>query len=93
MTIATGFFSRRIRAGFSVALRTAVPGDLEIVYSAEVLAFRSKSGKCFAVLTGRIVQTLRPLRTVTITIAGQQITAPTQPGPDAQAILDALPGH
>lgn len=60
MTIATGFFSRRTRTGFSVALRTAVPGDLEIVSSAEILAFRSKSGKCFAVLTGRTVQTLRP---------------------------------
>ena len=60
MTIPPGFLSRRTWSGFSVALRSAVPGDLEIVSSAEVLAFRSKSGKAFAIFSGRTVQTLRP---------------------------------
>jgi len=60
VTIPPGFLSRRTWSGFSVALRSAVPGDLEIVSSAEVLAFRSKSGKAFAIFSGRTVQTLRP---------------------------------
>ncbi|WP_323420619.1 IS1634 family transposase [Raineyella sp.] len=71
--------------------RDAIEAHLTIVFTALALARHLQT------LTGisikKLVQTLRPLRTVTITIAGQQITAPTQPGPEAQAILDALPGH
>ncbi len=71
--------------------RDSIEAHLTIVFTALAVARHLQT------LTGlsikKIVQTLRPLRTVTITIAGQQITAPTQPGPDAQAILDALPGH
>jgi hypothetical protein len=38
----------------------------------------------------RIVQELRPLRDITITIQGQHIVAATPPGPKAATILDAL---
>lgn len=61
MKFSAGFLSRRIQTGFSIALRTTVTGDLEIVSSAEILAFRVKSGKTFAILPDREVQTLRPL--------------------------------
>lgn len=60
MTISPGAFARRLQTGFLLALRTETPGDLEIVSSAEVLAFRVKSGKTFAILPGRTVRTLRP---------------------------------
>ena len=44
----------------------------------------------------RLVQTLRPLQNVTITIAGQQVTAQPRLSPDATAILTKIPdltGH
>jgi hypothetical protein len=44
----------------------------------------------------RLVQVLRPLRTVTITIAGQPLIAQPRLGRDAVAILDTIPdlaGH
>ena len=44
----------------------------------------------------RLVQILRPLQTVTITIAGQPLTAQPRLDPDALAILDTIPdlaGH
>ena len=44
----------------------------------------------------KLVQTLRPLRDVTITIAGHQVTAKPRPTPAATAILERIPaltGH
>jgi len=41
----------------------------------------------------RLVQTLRPLRTVTITIAGQPIQAQPRLTPEAEAILTKIPGR
>jgi len=39
----------------------------------------------------KLVQTLRPLRTVTIDIGGHMITAKPQLNPDAEQILAKLP--
>ncbi|WOQ16962.1 hypothetical protein [Raineyella sp. W15-4] len=44
----------------------------------------------------KLVQTLRPLQTVTITIAGEHVTAQPRLSTDAAAILDKIPdltGH
>jgi hypothetical protein len=38
----------------------------------------------------KLVRTLRPLRDVTIRIAGTEIIATTPPGPDATTILDTI---
>jgi len=57
VNILPGFLSRRIQAGFNIALRLGT--DIEYVDSSKVLAIRTKAGKCFAVLSDREVQTLR----------------------------------
>lgn len=41
----------------------------------------------------KIIRALRPLRDVTISIGGNEITATTPPGPEAHAILTAAAGH
>ena len=73
------------------------------IFSDITLASRTLS-KCGAIAdsvkqrTGvtikKLVQTLRPLRSVTITIAGQQVTAKPRLNADAEAILAKIPdGH
>jgi Transposase DDE domain len=74
--------------------RDSIEAHLTIVFAALAVArhLQDRTG----VSIRRLVQVLRPLRTVTITIAGQPLTAQPRLGPDAVAILDTIPdlaGH
>lgn len=74
--------------------RDSIDAHLTIVFAALAVAryLQSRTG----VTIKRLVKTLRPLQTVTISVAGQQITAHPRLGPDATTILDKiadLAGH
>jgi hypothetical protein len=74
--------------------RDSIQAHLTIVFAALAVAryLQDRTGLPIK----RLVQTLRPLRAVTITIAGQPVTAQPRLGPDATAILDKIPdlaGH
>jgi len=74
--------------------KDSIDAHLTIVFSALAVAryLQDRTG----VSIRRLVEVLRPLRTVTITIAGQPLTAQPRLGPDAAAILDTIPdlaGH
>jgi hypothetical protein len=74
--------------------RDSIQAHLTIVFAALAVAryLQDRTGLSIK----RLVQTLLPLRTVTITIAGQPVTAQPRLGPDATAILDKIPdlaGH
>jgi len=74
--------------------KDSIDAHLTIVFAALAVArhLQDRTG----VSIKRLVQVLRPLRTVTITIAGQPLTAQPRLGPDAIAILDTIPdlaGH
>jgi len=74
--------------------RDSIQAPLTIVFAALAVAryLQDRTGLPIK----RLVQTLLPLRTVTITIAGQPVTAQPRLGPDATAILDKIPdlaGH
>jgi len=74
--------------------RDAIEAHLTVVVTALAVArwLQDRTG----VTIKRLVQTLRPLQAVTITIAGHKVTARPRLTDDAQAILDKLPdaaGH
>jgi hypothetical protein len=74
--------------------KDSIDAHLTIVFAALAVAryLQDRTG----ISIKRLVQALRPLRTVTIAIAGQPITAQPRLGPDAVAILDTIPdlvGH
>ena len=72
----------------------SIEAHLTIVFAALAVAryLQQRTG----VTIKKLVQTLRPLKSVTITIAGQQVTAKPRLNADATAILDKIPdltGH
>ncbi|WP_282006861.1 IS1634 family transposase [Propioniciclava sinopodophylli] len=74
--------------------RDTIEAHLTIVFAALAVAryLQDRTG----VTIKKLVQTLRPLQDVTITIAGHQITAKPRPTPAATAILERIPdltGH
>ena len=66
----------------------SIQAHLTIVFTA--LAVARHLQEVTGVSIRKLVRTLRPLRDITIHIAGNEIIATTQPGPDAAAILDAI---
>lgn len=74
--------------------RDSIEAHLAIVFTALAVAryLQDRTG----VTIKKLVQTLRPLRSVTISIAGQQVTAQPRLTDDATAILHTIPdlaGH
>ncbi len=68
--------------------RDAIEAHLTIVFTALALARHLQNTTGHSIR--KIIRTLRPLQDVTITLAGQQITAKPEITPDARAILNAL---
>ena len=69
-------------------IRDSIEAHLTIVFTA--LAVSRQAQARTGVSIKRIVQALRPLRTATISLGHQQITAPPRIPEPAQAILDDL---
>jgi len=71
-------------------LRDSIEAHLTIVFAALAVSreAQARTGRSI----NKIVKTLRPLRTATITIAGQQIAVPPRVPDDAQRLLDGLRG-
>ena len=69
-------------------IRDSIEAHLTIVFAA--LAVSREAQARTGVSIKKIVQTLRPLRTATISLGNQQITAPPRIPEPAQAILDDL---
>ena len=69
-------------------VRDSIEAHLTIVFAA--LAVSREAQARTGVSIKKIVQTLRPLRTATISLGNQQITAPPRIPDQAQAILDDL---
>ena len=69
--------------------REAIEAHLTIVFAA--LAVARYLQDTTGVTIKKLVQTLRPLRSVVIAIGDQTIPADPTPGPDARTILDHLP--
>lgn len=69
--------------------REAIEAHLTVVFAALAVA-RYLQGATGVTLK-KLVQTLRPLRSVVIAIGDQTIPADPTPGPDARAVLDRLP--
>ena len=69
--------------------RNAIEAHLTVVFAALAVArdLQAQTG----VSLKKLVQTLRPLRTVTIDIGGHMITAKPQLSADAEQILAKLP--
>jgi hypothetical protein len=68
----------------------SIQAHLTIVFTA--LAISRHLQEATGVSIRKLVRTLRPLRDVTLRIAGAQLIATTPPDPDAAATLDALTG-
>jgi len=69
--------------------RDAIEAHLTVVFAALAIARHLQAAT--GVTIKKIVRALRPLRTVTIQIGKQTITAAPLVGPDAREILDRLP--
>jgi transposase len=69
--------------------REAIEAHLTIVFAA--LAVARHLQKATGVTIRKLVQTLRPLRSVVIAIGDHTIPADPTPGPEARTILDRLP--
>ena len=74
--------------------KDSIEAHLTVVFAALAVArhLQERTG----VSIKRLIQTLRPLQSVTITIAGEQVTAQPRLTPEATAILDKIPdlaGH
>jgi hypothetical protein len=69
-------------------IRDSIEAHLTIVFAA--LAVSREAQDRTGVSIKKIVQTLRPLRTATISLGHQQLTAPPRISADAQALLDDL---
>lgn len=68
--------------------REAIEAHLTVVFCALAMARYMQNATGLSIR--KIIRTLRPLQDVTITLAGQQITATPQLTDDARIILDAL---
>ena len=71
-------------------LRDSIEAHLTVVFAA--LAISREAQTRTGVSISKIVKTLRPLRTATITISGRQIAVPPRVPDDAQHLLDDLEG-
>jgi transposase len=71
-------------------LRDSIEAHLTVVFTA--LAVSREAQARTGVSINKIVKTLRPLRTATITLADQQIQVPPRVPDDAQRLLDDLRG-
>lgn len=71
-------------------LRDSIEAHLTVVFAA--LAISREAQARTSVSISRIVKTLRPLRTATITLGGRQIEVPPRIPDDAQRLLDQLEG-
>jgi hypothetical protein len=71
-------------------LRDSIEAHLTVVFTA--LAVSREAQARTGVSINKIVKTLRPLRTATITLADQQIQVPPHVPDDAQRLLDDLRG-
>jgi len=69
--------------------REAIDAHLTVVFAA--LAVGRHLQDATGVTLKKLVQTLRPLRSVVIAIGDQTLPADPQPDTDARAILDRLP--
>jgi len=69
-------------------IRDSIEAHLTIVFAA--LAVSREAQARTGVSIKKIIQTLRPLRSATISLGTQQITAPPRIPDQAQAILDDL---
>jgi len=69
----------------------SIHAHLTIVFTA--LAISRHLQEATRLSIRRVIHALRPLRDVTISINGNEITATTPPGADAHAILTAVAGH
>ncbi len=69
--------------------REAIEAHLTIVFAALAVARHLQDAT--GVTIKKLVQTLRPLRSVVIAIGDQTIPADPTPGPDARTLLDQLP--
>jgi hypothetical protein len=69
--------------------REAIDAHLTVVFAALAVARHLQDAT--GVTIRKLVQTLRPLRSVVIAIGDQTIPADPTPGPDARAILGRLP--
>ena len=70
--------------------RDAIEAHLTVVFAA--LAISRHLQALTGVTIKRLVRTLRPLHTVTIDIAGHQITAKTPPSPETTELLQQITG-
>src|SRR4051794_41751060 len=71
-------------------LRDSIEAHLTIVFAALAVSREAQARTGLSI--NKIVKTLRPLRTATITLARQQITAEPRIPAAARQILDALAG-
>jgi len=69
-------------------IRDSIEAHLTIVFAA--LAVSREAQARAGVSIKKIIQTLRPLRTATISLGSQQVTTPPRIPEEAQAILDAI---
>jgi hypothetical protein len=69
-------------------LRESIEAHLTVVFAALAVSREAQARTGLSIK--KILQTLRPLRSATISLRGQQVTAPPQIPDDAQRILDAL---
>jgi len=68
--------------------KDSIQAHLTILFTA--LAVASQLQDVTGISIRKPVRTLRPLRDITIRIAGNEIVATTQPGPEAATILDTI---
>ena len=69
----------------------AIEAHLTIVFTALAIARQLQTTTGISIK--RLIRTLRPLRQVTIQIAGQTITAQPHITPDTTAIIEKILGH
>ena len=71
--------------------RGSIDAHLTIVFTALAIARHLQDATGLSIR--KLVRTLRPLRDVTITIGGHELTAGPDINPEAREILDQLPGY
>ena len=69
----------------------SIHAHLTIVFTALAISRHLQEATGYSIR--KIIRTLRPLRDVTISIGGNEITATTPPSPHAADILVAIAGH
>ena len=71
-------------------LRDSIDAHLTVVFAALALSREAQARTGLSI--NKIVKTLRPLRTATITLGGRQIEVPPRIPPEAQRLLDDFEG-